>query len=188
MPKIVDREKMQNKIFSAFQECVNEKPLFNVSIRDVEKKAGISHQEILYFFNTKQNLIICYVKHISKLYSEYYDSWQEFSVEKDGDFLKYIERKLYELLNGDSKIHSRTFSQICVMAFYDDEIKEIIVEAYDSWRNTLKNLLRDVYGFDDSSAADALLSFVEGLQFYDMNHSIDPAEVLVILNSLKKLT
>ena len=54
MPKIVDREKMQNKILLAFEACVQDKHISQITLRDIAAKANMTHPALLNYFPPKK--------------------------------------------------------------------------------------------------------------------------------------
>ncbi|PNK48402.1 TetR family transcriptional regulator, partial [Bacillus thuringiensis] len=62
MPLIVDREQVRQEILHALQQCLEEKPLLKVSMRDIAAKAKIAHSKINYYFNTKEKLLLAYIE------------------------------------------------------------------------------------------------------------------------------
>ena len=57
MPLIVNREEEKRKILMAFEECLSEKTIFNVSLRDIASKAGMTHPKILCYFTSRDELV-----------------------------------------------------------------------------------------------------------------------------------
>ena len=70
MPIIVDRDQIRRDILMAFQRCIERKPMMNVSLRDIAAEAGMSHAKLLNYFESKNDLILAYVRlsliHISE--------------------------------------------------------------------------------------------------------------------------
>ncbi len=185
MSKIIDKEALNQQVINALQRCVEKKPLANVSLRDIEKEAGISHQNLLYYYGNKERIFQLYIDHISTMYALYYRSWLEYDPASDGSLLDYIGMQLSKLLQGDSAVHSHTFSQIATLAQYNGKIRETLKSCYENMHQALADMLEKLYGAGQENTASALLSFVEGLQFYDMNYGVNPADALHMLNSLK---
>ena len=48
MPLVVDKEKEKAKILVAFEKCIAEKPLFNITLWDIASKAGMTHPKLIY--------------------------------------------------------------------------------------------------------------------------------------------
>lgn len=63
MPIIVDRDQIRRDILMAFQRCIERKPMMNVSLRDIAAEAGMSHAKLLNYFESKNDLILAYVRY-----------------------------------------------------------------------------------------------------------------------------
>ena len=63
MPLIVDKEAVRMDILMAFQRCIDRKPLTNVSLRDIAAEAKMSHAKLLNYFDSKEELLISYVRY-----------------------------------------------------------------------------------------------------------------------------
>ena len=68
MPLIVDKEAEKKKILAVFHECCMEQPISSVTMREVARKAGINHQKILYYFHSKNDLLMEYVRSYNEIY------------------------------------------------------------------------------------------------------------------------
>ena len=63
MPIIVDKEKVRMEILLAFQRCIEKKPIDKVTLRDIAAEAGMSHPKLLNYFESKDELILSYVRY-----------------------------------------------------------------------------------------------------------------------------
>ena len=52
MPLIVDRDKVRIDILMAFERCMKDTPMMNVSLRDIAREAGMSHANLLNYFKS----------------------------------------------------------------------------------------------------------------------------------------
>ena len=75
MPIIVDRDQIRMDILMAFQRCIERKPMMNVSLRDIAAEAGMSHAKLLNYFESKNDLILAYVRYTREYMSEKCSQW-----------------------------------------------------------------------------------------------------------------
>ncbi len=75
MPIIVDRDQIRRDILMAFQRCIERKPMMNVSLRDIAAEAGMSHAKLLNYFESKNDLILAYVRYTREYMSEKCSQW-----------------------------------------------------------------------------------------------------------------
>ncbi len=75
MPIIVDRDQIRRDILMAFQRCIERKPMMNVSLRDIAAEAGMSHAKLLNYFESKNDLILAYVRYTREYMCEKCSQW-----------------------------------------------------------------------------------------------------------------
>ena len=75
MPIIVDRDQIRRDILMAFQRCIERKPMMNVSLRDIAAEAGMSHAKLLNYFESRNDLILAYVRYTREYMCEKCSQW-----------------------------------------------------------------------------------------------------------------
>ena len=75
MPLIVDKEAVRMEILMAFQRCIDRKPLTNVSLRDIAAEANMSHAKLLNYFDSKEDLLVSYVRYTRDYMSQKCLAW-----------------------------------------------------------------------------------------------------------------
>ena len=75
MPLIVDKQAVRMDILMAFQRCIDRKPLTNVSLRDIAAEASMSHAKLLNYFDSKEELLVSYVRYTRDYMSEKCVAW-----------------------------------------------------------------------------------------------------------------
>ena len=75
MPLIVDREKVRMDILMAFERCMEDTPMMNVSLRDIAKEAGMSHANLLNYFSSKNDLVFSYITYVRDFVSKICVDW-----------------------------------------------------------------------------------------------------------------
>ena len=75
MPLIVDKEAVRMEILMAFQRCIDSKPLTNVSLRDIAAEANMSHAKLLNYFDSKEELLVSYVRYTRDYMSQKCLAW-----------------------------------------------------------------------------------------------------------------
>lgn len=148
MPLIVDREKEKEKILQAFEECLKEKPVFSVSLRDIAKKAKITHPKLLNYFNSKDDLVLAYCDHIKNFMSDHCKKW--FIANSPADYpskKSYMNAFMQYVANGkDGEKRPIATVQTYVLAKYNADVSKMIKEEFLSWRSLMKECLNKVYG------------------------------------------
>lgn len=165
MPLVIDREEVQLKIINALQECIKEKPLAGISMRDVAKKAHMSHQKMLYYFKDKNDLVYSYVRYAKDFFSSKCIAWFEENDKKDSETNKeYINRFLKYVANGkEDEQRPNATVQIYVLAQYDKEIAGMVSDMFASWKETMKKCLLRIYGSAvGEKEAEAMMILISG--------------------------
>jgi len=193
MPLIVDKDSVRNEIILAFQQCLNQKPLAKVSMRDIAEKANIAHSKINYYFTSKHNLIISYVQYIADFYAEIYDNWYDSFLEK-GDTSKSpqecIKCFIKDVVLIDHKQHSWAFTQINILGQYDAEIRASIDKTYSVWRSSISNMVKKVYHdkIDNPyEVSESLLILIEGILLYSLNENVNEYKIDLILKHYSEI-
>jgi len=185
MPKIVDTAAEKQKIIDAFQQCVLRKPIEKVSVRDIAKEAGTSHTKIFSYFNNKEEIIMTYAKQIANLYSYTFENIITSISTERRDKKEILRRLISELYRVDpDNIVEKLYAQIYVLGQYSEEMREVVLEAYSGWRNSLKNILITSDAEDAESKTRSLLVLVEGILIYRMNDALSKSEALEIISDL----
>ena len=124
MPIIVDRDQIRMDILMAFQRCIERKPMMNVSLRDIAAEAGMSHAKLLNYFESKNDLILAYVRYTREYMSEKCSQW--FAGHDRADYasnLAYMNAFMDYVANAPAhEQRPNATTQTYVLARYDPEI------------------------------------------------------------------
>lgn len=148
MPLIVDKEKVRVDILMAFERCMKEAPMMNVSLRDIAKEAGMSHANLLNYFNSKDDLVISYVRYVRDFVSQICIDWfathsrkrYKSNINYLNAFMSYVAENKF----GDKRPNA--LAQIYVLTHYNPEIADLVRDEFIEWRKVMENELVKVYG------------------------------------------
>lgn len=188
MPKIVNIEDEKENIINAFQNCILEMPLSDVSVRIIAKRANISHSKIFSYFKNKNEIIITYANKIAEDYSIAFRDLLIKYKNLDKSNLSVLNSIMSELFEIDpNNIIEKLYAQIYVLGQYDDEIKSVVLKAYDNWRKSLKKLMLTIDNKITDEQIKSILILIEGIMIYRMNDNFSEKEAKNILNNLIKV-
>lgn len=165
MPLIVDKDKVRLEILMAFERCMKETPMMNVSLRDIAKEAGMSHANLLNYFNSKDDLIVSYVRYVRDFVSQICIDWFETHSRKRyksnvnylNAFMAYVARNQF----GDKRPGALT--QIYVLTHYNQEIAHLVRDEFAEWRRVMEETLVRIYGDEVSQKeAEAMVILIAG--------------------------
>ena len=165
MPLIVDKDKVRLEILMAFERCMKETPMMNVSLRDIAKEAGMSHANLLNYFNSKDDLIVSYVRYVRDFVSQICIDWFETHSRKRyksnvnylNAFMAYVARNQF----GDKRPGALT--QIYVLTHYNPEIAHLVRDEFAEWRRVMEETLVRIYGDEVSQKeAEAMVILIAG--------------------------
>ncbi len=148
MPLIINKEDERNKILKAFEECIEEKPIFQISLRDIAKKAKMSHPKLLNYFNNKDELVLCYCDYIKCFMSTHCKEWfNSHDVNNYKNKKEYMNAFMEYVANGKQN-EKRPIAtvQTYVLAKYNNDVSKMIKEEFFQWKNLMKECLISVYG------------------------------------------
>lgn len=148
MPLIVDKDKVRLDILMAFERCMKEIPMMNVSLRDIAKEAGMSHANLLNYFTSKDDLVISYVRYVRDFVSKICIDWfathsrkrYKSSINYLNAFMSYVADNKF----GDNR--PGALAQIYVLTHYNPEIAALVKEEFVEWRKVMEDALVKVYG------------------------------------------
>lgn len=165
MPLIVDHESVRKKILDAFELCVQERMLFDISLRHVAAKAGMSHQKLLHYFPSKESLVVGYCEYTKQYMVTHCKDWFDSHNPKDysstlaymNDFMRYVS-------SGESgENRPQATIQTYILAKYNPKIKKIVSDEFISWRQTMEACLKKVYGDSiGAEEAEAMMILITG--------------------------
>lgn len=166
MPLIVDKEKERLKILNAFEECLKETPMSSVSLRDIAKKANMSHPKLLNYFENKDDLIISYCDYIKNYMSSHCLNWfKSHSKDNYSDKTGYINAFLEYVCNGDeNETRPLATVQTYVLAKYNNKIDDMIKNEFKCWKKVMKDCLQEVYGNEASdNDSEYMMVLISGI-------------------------
>lgn len=190
MPLVVDREKEKEKILRAFEECLVDKPIFNVSLRDIASRAGMTHPKILCYFDSKEELVREYCRYTKTYMYSHCEKWfrehrrEEYKTKREylNAFLEYVAK------GEDGETRPTATVQTYVLAKYHSDIKEMIHEEFMEWKALMKRCLESVYGEDVTDAdAEYMMVLITGIFICHYNGVLSPGYGDDILSSLSFL-
>ncbi len=156
MPLVVNKEEEKKKILLAFEQCLEEKPIFSVSLRDIAKKAHMTHPKLLNYFESKDALVLAYCDYIKNFMSDHCRTWfANHQPESYPDKLAYMNAFMQYVAEGkEGEKRPIATVQTYVLAKYNADVDRMIKEEFHTWRTLMKECLMSVYG-DQATDADS---------------------------------
>lgn len=190
MPLIVDKEAVRMEILMAFQRCIDSKPLTNVSLRDIAAEANMSHAKLLNYFDSKEELLVSYVRYTRDFMSQKCLAWFNehdradygSNVEYMNAFMSYVARGKV----GEQRPNATT--QTYVLAHYNERVGELVREEFAEWRRVMELCLKKIYG-DEVGAreAEGMMILIAGTFICNYNNALTGSISDDIIGSFKKL-
>ena len=165
MPLIVDKDKVRMDILMAFERCMKETPMMNVSLRDIAKEAGMSHANLLNYFASKDDLVINYVRYVRDFVSQICVDWfNTHSRKRYKSNLNYLNAFMaYVAENNFGEKRPGALAQIYVLTHYNSEIADLVKQEFADWRKVMEDALVKVYGDEVSrKEAEAMVILIVG--------------------------
>ncbi|MBR0400710.1 MAG: TetR/AcrR family transcriptional regulator [Mogibacterium sp.] len=183
MPQTIDRDKVRMDILCAFEKCMEIEPMSMVSLRDIAKVAGMSHANLLNYFDNKEDLIISYVRYARDFVADKCRRWFASHDRSDYDSnLSYMNDLLSYVAEGKlGETRPIATIQTYAIANYNPKISAIIREEFDEWHHVMAEYLTQVYGPEvGSKEAEAMMILIAGTFICnytgaltgDINHNI----------------
>ena len=190
MPLIVDKEAVRMEILMAFQRCIDRKPLTNVSLRDIAAEANMSHAKLLNYFDSKEELLVSYVRYTRDFMSQKCLAWFNehdradygSNVEYMNAFMSYVARGK----TGEQRPNATT--QTYILAHYNERVGELVREEFAEWRRVMELCLKRIYG-DEVGApeAEGMMILIAGTFICNYNNALTGGISDDIIGSFDKL-
>ena len=190
MPLIVDKEAVRMEILMAFQRCIDSKPLTNVSLRDIAAEANMSHAKLLNYFDSKEELLVSYVRYTRDFMSQKCLAWFNepdradygSNAEYMNAFMSYVARGKV----GEQRPNATT--QTYVLAHYNERVGELVREEFAEWRRVMELCLKRIYG-DEVGAreAEGMMILIAGTFICNYNNALTGGISDDIIGSFDKL-
>lgn len=165
MPLIVDREKVRIDILMAFERCMEDTPMMNVSLRDIAREAGMSHANLLNYFSSKDDLVFSYITYVRDFVSKICVDWfATHSRKRYKSNINYLNAFMsYVADNKFGENRPNALAQIYVLTHYDKDIAELVKKEFASWRKVMEDALVSVYGGEvGKKEAEAMVILIAG--------------------------
>lgn len=165
MPLIVDKDKVREDILMAFERCMKETPMMNVSLRDIAREAGMSHANLLNYFTSKDDLVVSYVRYVrdfvSNICIEWFESHSRKRYKSNVNYLNAFMSYVAENKFGEKRPGALT--QIYVLTHYNSEIAGLVRDEFIEWRKVMEEVLVRVYGDEvGKKEAEAMVILIAG--------------------------
>lgn len=165
MPAAVDRGAVRMQILEAFERCITQKPLTQISLRDIAAEAGMSHVNVLYYFKDKNELLVSYVRYTKDPMTEKCVAW--FNEHPRAGYtsnLDYMNAFMEYVAGGrDGEVRPNATTQTYVLARYNEEIAALVREEFLEWRTIMEQCLVKVYGGAiGAREAEAMMILISG--------------------------
>ncbi len=190
MPLIVDKEAVRMEILMAFQRCIDKKPLTNVSLRDIAAEAGMSHAKLLNYFDSKEELLISYVRYTREFMSQKCIEWFKGHPRADyGSNIEYMNAFMSYVARGKvGEDRPNATTQTYVLAHYNERVAELIKDEFKEWRTVMEACLKEIYG-DEVGAreAEGMMILIAGTFICNYNNALTGSISDDIIGSFDKL-
>lgn len=175
MPIIVDKEKVRMEILLAFQRCIEKKPIDKVTLRDIAAEAGMSHPKLLNYFESKDELILSYVRYTREYMSRHCMDWFTAHSRKDYDSnLAYMNAFMEYVADApEGELRPNATTQTYVLGHYSAEIGKMVTEEFREWREVMEKCLAAIYGEEAGAAeAEAMMILISGTFICNYNRAL----------------
>ena len=175
MPAIIDHDAVKMNILAAFQSCIEERTITQIPLRMVAERAGMSHSKLLYYFKSKHELLVSYVRYTREYMTEKCVAWfAEHPRENYGSNLDYMNAFMeYVAVGKPGEVRPNATTQTYVLVRYDDEIGRLVREEFAEWRRIMERCLIKIYGEDvGAREAEAMMILIAGTFICNYNGAL----------------
>lgn len=175
MPVVVDKDKVRHDILMAFERCMEETPMTNVSLRDIAREAGMSHANLLNYFSSKDDLVVSYVRYtrdfISNKCKEWFATHNRKRYKSNLSYMNALMSYVATTPVGEKRPSATT--QTYVLAKYNPEIAEVIQEEFKAWHKVMEECLVEIYGDKvGKKEAEVMMILIAGTFICNYNNAL----------------
>ena len=137
-------------------QCLQEKPFDQTSIKDIARTAGVNHGLLHYYFKNKQDILINYIDYIILHYQSMFEAWiseKKLDEIDEKEFMKEFFNLMSERITLNQSL-SKVFIEIWEIAAYNSLVKTRLQRAYREWTEVLAGILSRT--IKDKAAAQRL--------------------------------
>ncbi len=190
MPLIVDKEKERLKILQAFEKCIEEKTIDNITLRDIARKANMTHPKLLNYFENKEDLVLSYCEYAKEYMSKHCKDWFDSHDIKDYKTpLDYMNAFMEYVATGGTHENRPTATlQTYVLAKYNGKIQDMVTSEFKSWKEVMYSCLKKVYKNKVSEdQAEAMMILITGTFVCNYTKALSGSINKEIISSFKPL-
>ena len=190
MPLIVDKDAVRLEILTAFEACIEDKPMDRISLRDIAARAHMTHPKLLHYFQNKEELILAYCDYAKNYMTQHCIDWfsshhaEDFSSPLDclNAFMQYVAD------GGREENRPNATMQTYVLARYNGDLQKMVTAEFDTWRATMLDCLRQLYKNQVGPAqAEAMMILITGTFVCNHTHALTGEINPAILSALRPL-
>lgn len=147
MPLVVNKDEIKLQILKAYERLSRQKPLTEISLRDIAAEAGMSHTKVLRYFNNKNTLYVEGARWATDMMVNDVQQWFDTHSFRDyADERQYIDSLFDDVrCAGSGSISPRSIVMTCALAAYSEELKEVIQEAYSRLQSVFQSSLEAAF-------------------------------------------
>ena len=187
MPRKNIQEEKRIQILQALDQCLQEKPFDQTSIKDIARAAGVNHGLLHYYFKNKEDILTNYIDYVILHYRSMFEAWiseKDLGEIDEKEFMKEFFIFMNEKITLNQSL-SKVFIEIWEIAAYNPLVKTRLQRAYREWTKVLADILHNT--IKDKAAAQrmsvAVVAFHEGVSLFSVllePKDVDFKEVLAV--------
>ena len=175
MPLIVDKEAIKLQILEAFNRLSDERPLTDISLREIAAEAGMSHTKVLRYFSSKNSLHEASVHWASSFIYAAVDEWfNSHTLSAYPSRQAYLDDFFSYIASGKMPgITPRNIVMTCALGAYSDEIKAAVRDDYVKLNQLFATRLSEAFGEElTEEEVSAVFLMFNGIYFTGFNEAL----------------
>lgn len=170
MPRKSVQKERRAQILAALNTCLQEKSFQQTSIKDIARVAGVNHGVLHYYFQSKEDILLCYIDYVMEHYRTLVEEWLSARDTTGYSRRDYIQA-IFEFVNHKITLNqelSRLFVEIWEIALYNEAVRMKLQQAYTQWIETLRAIIQKtaVEGMEVTNLSVAMVAFWEGMALF----------------------
>jgi len=172
MARSQSRTDRRNQILEALHACLLVKPFYRITIREIARQAGINHGLLHYYFESKEEILACYIDHTFERYYAQLEQHITAIGKKERASADAIAARFRWTLENIAfeRDAARIFTGIWATAVYDESVMEKLQAFYGRWRRMVADLLAPFVESEEKArqVGLSLMAIFEGMSLFSV--------------------
>lgn len=183
------REQRRREILEALYRCLLRAPYRETSMKDIGAEAGINHAMLHYYFESKEDILLCFIDSVYERYRSLFDR-KLMRLQGRGLSRREILSEVFRFMNTRITTDKRLqtiFVEIWEIALYNPAVNARMKRIYTDWIRELGAIMQPAGsdGVGAERSAMALVAFQEGMGLFSVFFNLRKPDTMALMEEFQ---